>query len=179
MRDKIDAARPLRTAHELEPPHLGLRAGLRIALRAVRPPALARDDVGEPVPVHVGEVERVQFGEAGAVRALRGLVVHQTVLDEADHSVLLHLLEPREAEVVRREARDHVAIVVAVDIEREHLRSTFAIGEGERVVRPLGIARERLRLLEPTALPQDVQAPVAVDVADAEPVREAAELQVG
>jgi hypothetical protein len=150
----------------------------------VRPPALARDHVQQPVAVDVAEVERVELGEADPVRALRGRVVHQAVLDERHGVALAHVLEPREPEVVRREGGDDVAVPVPVDVGDQHLRSALAVAELERVEDPdrIGSATrgsERAgRLLVPAFLPQDVLLPVAVEVADAEPVREASDVEL-
>ena len=79
---------------------------------------------------------------------------------------------------MRRERGDHVIVAVAIDVGDEHLRAAVLLAEGERVLLPHGIAGERLRLAPPAVLEQHVRAPVAVDVADAETVREALEAEV-
>jgi len=83
----------------------------------------------------------VQLAEARAVRALRRRLVHEAVLDELDHAARAQVLEPRQAEVVRRQRRDHVVVAVAVDVVREHLRAALAVAELHRVEAPLRIAR--------------------------------------
>jgi hypothetical protein len=80
--------------------------------------------------------------------------------------------------MVRGERGDHVRVPVAVDVRDEHLRSALAVRESERVERPRGISGERRGLREPAVLPQDVGLPVPVDVADAEPVREAPDVEL-
>ena len=55
-----DELRPVRTAHELEPIQPGLDVRLRIALVAVRPPALAGDHVHQAVAIDVGHAIRRQ-----------------------------------------------------------------------------------------------------------------------
>src|ERR1700689_4067273 len=55
---------PVGMAHELEPVEQRRSIGLRVrAVAPLGPLPLARDDVLEAVAIHVGQVERMQFGE--------------------------------------------------------------------------------------------------------------------
>ena len=65
---------------------------------------------------------------------------------------------PGQPELVRGQAGDHVAIAVAVDVVGVHLRAARA-GE-RRLVQLPRAAAERLGLLEPAVLHDDVDAAV-------------------
>ena len=94
----MKSTRLVGAARELEPvEHRGVVA-IRIAGAAVRPEALAGDDVLEAVAVHVDEIDGVDLGELHAVRFSARLLVHEDVLAEPDLAALAILLEPREAE---------------------------------------------------------------------------------
>ena len=69
-------------------------------------------------------------------------------------------------------AGDDVAVAVAVDVEHQQLRAA-RLTELDRVVLPLRVAGQAGWLLPPAVLPQHVGSAVAVDIADAEPMREA------
>ena len=120
----------------------------------------------------------MQLGAAHALCIVRGFVVHEAVLNERERALHTHLLEPRQAVFVGREARDHVVVAVPVDVVDQHLRAAVLAGEAELVVRPLRIASERLGLAKPAVLPEHILASIAVDVAHTQPVHIGTELVV-
>ena len=132
------------------------------------PVGLAGDDVLETVAIHVGELHGVGLAEDHAILVEGRAVPH----DEMFHESLRSLLEPRQSEVVRSEARDDVAVSVAIDIVGVHLGSAPG-GEGHLVMGPGRIAGHFGGLLEPAAFHQDVRPSVAVEVADPEAMAEA------
>ncbi len=135
------------------------------ALRVVRPVGFAGDDVLEAVAIDIGQVHRMQFAEDEAIRVLRGAVSHDQVLAEDNLVAIAKLFVPGEAEVVSREAGDHVVIAVAIDVVSIHLGPARP-GEANLVQRPERIARQVRRLLEPAVLRDQIDPPVAVDIAD-------------
>ena len=165
----------VRAARELEPIHDRRRRRFLVATGTVCPEAFAGDDVFQAIAVDVHEIYRVKLREAHAIiverrRRVAFLRLHDVVLGEEDFAVaiaLLELLEPREAVAVRREAGDHVVQSVAVHVVGVHLRAAVRRREGNLVLLPHRIARQRLRLLPPTVLLHDVQLAVAIHVAKA------------
>ena len=121
----------------------------------------------------------MELREGDAEAVLAGFLVHEDVgleLRAAGGVALLELLIPGEAVAVRRERGDDVVQPVAVHIVGEHLRA--ARREEGLVELPHRVANERRGLLEPAAATEQVHAPVAVHIADAEAVGEFAPLAV-
>ena len=149
------------------------RHRLGIAVIAVGPEALAGDDVGHAVAVHVRQLNGVGLREddAGFAR-LRGRAG-----DEVPLPAVARLLEPREAIPVRGEAGDDVRLAVAIHVEDIHLRAATA--ELRLVLHPHRIAVERLRLFPPAVRLEDVHLAVAVHIAEADAVGEALERELG
>ena len=65
--------------------------------------------------------DRVQLAEDQAVAVLLGLAAHDRVLAEDDLVAVAELLVPGQAELVRRQAGDHVVVAVAIDVVGVHL----------------------------------------------------------
>ena len=157
---------------ELEPIEHGRVVAIRIAGAAVRPEALAGDDVLQAVAVHVDEVDGVQLGELHAVLVLLRSLFMMMCSRNLISLAFAILLVPRQAEAVRGERGDHVVEAVAVHVVGVHLRAAAA--HRLLVKRPDRIARERGGLFPPAVLLEQVLPAVAVHVAHAHAVREVA-----
>ena len=147
---------------------------LRITVGTVGPESLAGDDVVEAVAVDIGDVDGVDLGEDGAVRAVGGFLTGDRPVVERPAAVgALLLLPPTQAVAMGGETRDHVVESVAIDVANVHLGAPGA-GEGDGVEGPQRVAGKRRGLLPPAVLLEDVRLAVAVDITNAHAVREPA-----
>src|SRR5262249_54517751 len=107
----------------------------------------------------------------------RSVSIKNEVFAKLDLTVLSHLLEPGQAILMRRQARDDVDQSIAVNIINDHLSSARA--EGCRFTHPLRISFEQRRRLRPAILLEDVGAAIAIDVTAAQAVRKALLFSLG
>ena len=167
----VDASRDERggaggVAVQLEP--IKHRVGVRfvVALDAVGPAALAADDVGQAVAVHVAELDRMDLAEALAVGVVFLGLAEDDVLLEGAVGVLF---EPGQAVAVGLDARDDVVTSVLVHVVDVHLGATDTEIGGVEL--PVGVLGNIGGLFIPAVGFEDVHAAVAVDVAGAVAVR--------
>src|SRR5262249_49085573 len=136
---------------------------------AMRPPALAGYEVFQAVAVDVHAVHGMRFGQE---------IAEQHLALEDRLGLVAALQVGPDAELVRR-AADDVGPAITVDVVGEHVGAGLskgeilflAIDEANRVELP-GFVLDRGRLLPPAAGANDIELAVAVEIADAQAVRE-------
>src|SRR5690242_20499970 len=92
------------------------------------------------------------------------------VLAKADAALVPDLLVPGQPIAMGVDTSNYVIHTVAIDVINQHLRRS--ISKMVSVLCPNRVAGERLRLLPPTVLFEDVGAPVAIDIPGPNSVRE-------
>src|SRR5438094_809401 len=90
---------------------------------------------------------------------------------ECDLTRVDRVLEPRKAIPMRLQTRDNVSSTIPVHIGGVNLRA--AISQRIGMPDPDGIAAGRAWLAPPAVLVDDVISSVAIDIANAQPMREA------
>ena len=145
----------------------------------MRPVTLAGDDVVDPVAVDIRDVDGMNLRERHAIGAVGRLLADDEPALKGPLAILANPGPvPGQAPAMGREARDHVAEAVAIDVPHEHLRAAGAC-ERNRMPLPQRIVRERLRLPPPAAFLEKIRPAVAVDIADAQTVGELRRADIG
>src|SRR6267154_6726025 len=141
----------------------------------MRPESLAHDEVGNPVPIHVGDGGAVQFREGDASGILRVVVVHHQVFDERDLAILIPLLfKPGKTPAMRLQAGHDVVESIPIYVVDANLAAAWRcpspVAEGHRMVLPRLITTSGRRLLPPPVGAQNIHPSIAVNVACANAV---------
>src|SRR5690606_12383991 len=121
------------------------------------------------VAVDVDQVHRMQFGKLYAVLVvLRTFTHNQPPLERA----IGKLAVPGQSKAMRSKARNDVVASIAVNVVGVHLRAAWS-AECHLVLFPARIPSQRWRLLPPSALFENIEPPVFVEVTRSHPVCEA------
>src|SRR5438105_291551 len=94
--------------------------------------------------------------EGNAILIRPGVSIENKMLLKSDLSTVFDLLIPGQPVSMRIDARDNIIQTVSIHIIDQHLRATLTAAKLEWVMFPDRIASQRLRLLPPAILVQNV-----------------------